>query len=63
MKRVAIKVFLEREIWIDKDVWEKDFGGELPCDMEQLDELEDECSRTNTELKKAEFISEVELTD
>ena len=63
MKRVAIKLTLEKELWIDKDVWEKDFGGDLPCDMEQFDELEAECTRSNTELKKAEFISEFELSD
>lgn len=63
MKRVAIKVFLEREIWIDKDVWEDEFGGELPSDMEDLEMLEEASTRYNTEFKKAEIISEFELTD
>lgn len=63
MKRVAIKVTLEREIWISKDVWEESFGEQLPLDMEDLDMIQDECSMYNTELKSAEVISEFELTD
>lgn len=63
MKRVAIKVTLEREIWIRKDVWESSFGEQLPQDMEDLEMLEDECIMTSTELKSAEFVSEFELTD
>ncbi|WP_175623663.1 hypothetical protein [Paenibacillus amylolyticus] len=52
---------MEKEIWIDKHVWEEEFGGELPSDMEDLDELEEASTRHNTEFKKAEFISEFEL--
>lgn len=63
MKNVAIKVVLEREIWIEKDVWENDFNSQLPADVEQLGLLEDECLMTNTELKNAEFVSEFELSD
>ena len=63
MKRVVIKVTLEREIWIRKDVWESSFGEQLPQDMEDLEMLEDECIMTYTELKSAEFVSEFELTD
>ncbi len=58
MKRVAIKVTLEREIWLSKEVWEEGFGEQLPQDMDDLDMIEEECLRRNTEFKKAEFISE-----
>jgi hypothetical protein len=61
VKRVAIKVLLEREIWIDKDVWEDEFDGELPSDMEDLEMLEEASTRYNTELKNAEIISEFEV--
>jgi hypothetical protein len=63
MKRVAIRVTLEREVWIRKDVWEESFGEQLPQDMEDLEMLQDECLMTNTDLKRAEVISEFELTD
>ncbi|WP_458123375.1 hypothetical protein [Paenibacillus sp. Z3-2] len=63
MKRVAIKVLLEREIWIDKDVWEDEFDGQLPSDMEDLEMLEEASTRYNTELKNVEIISEFELTE
>lgn len=59
--RVAIKVFLEQEIWIDKNVWEDEFNGELPSDMEDLEMLEEASTRYNTELKNAEIISEFEI--
>ncbi|MRX70858.1 hypothetical protein GJU40_01585 [Bacillus lacus] len=62
MKRVAIRVTLEREIWLKKDVWES-FGEQLPTDVEDLEMLEAECLLTNTELKGAGVISEFELTD
>lgn len=58
MKKVAIKVTLEREIWLSKEVWEESFGGQLPQDMDDLDMIEEECLRRNTEFKNAEFISE-----
>jgi hypothetical protein len=61
MKKVAIKVTLEREIWLSKEVWEKSFGEQLPQDMDDLDMIEDESLRRNTEFKNAEFISEFEL--
>lgn len=54
MKRVAIKVTLEREIWLREEIWRDSFGEQLPQDMEDLDMLEDECVMTNTELKKSE---------
>lgn len=54
MKRVAIKVTLEREIWLREEIWRDNFGEQLPQDMEDLDMLEDECVMTNTELKKSE---------
>lgn len=61
MKKVAIKVTLEREIWINKNVWEKSFEEQLPHDMEDLEFLEDESSRINTEFKGAEVIAEFKL--
>jgi hypothetical protein len=63
MERVAIKVILEREVWIRKDIWEDSFGEQLPQDMEDLEMLQDECLMTNTEFKSAEVISVFELTD
>ncbi|ASA22624.1 hypothetical protein [Paenibacillus donghaensis] len=63
MKRVAIKVTLEREIWISKEVWEESFGEQLPCDIEDLEMLEDESLRSNTELKDVKVVGEFELTD
>jgi len=56
MKRVAIKVTLEKEIWLDEDVW-KNFGEQLPSDMEDLEMLEDEKILSNIELKSAEFVA------
>lgn len=56
MKRVAIKVTLEKEIWLDEDVW-KSFGEQLPSDMEDLEMLEDEKILSNIELKSAEFVA------
>lgn len=63
MKRVAIKVTLEKEIWISKDAWENSFMEQLPEDVEDLEMLQDECIMTNTELKGAEVIAEFELTE
>lgn len=56
MKRVAIKVTLEKEIWLDEDVW-KNFGEQLPSDMEDLEMLEDEKILSNIELKSTEFVA------
>jgi hypothetical protein len=63
MKRIAIKVILEKEVWVDNDVWENSFGEQLPIDMEDLEMLEDECLMSNIQLKGAEVICEFELTD
>lgn len=63
MKRVAIKVTLEKEIWVSKEVWEESFSEQLPCDVDDLEMLTDECLMSNTELKNAEVIAEFELTD
>lgn len=58
MERVAIKVTLEREVWLRKDVWEEEFGKELPLDEEELEMLEDECLMTRTKFKSAEVLGE-----
>jgi hypothetical protein len=60
MKKVAIKVTLEREVWLSEEVWEKSFGEQLPQDMDDLEMLQDECLMTNIELKGAEVISKWE---
>lgn len=53
MKRIAIKVVLEQEIWISEEVWEN-FGEKLPSDVEDVEMLQHEALTTVTELVKAE---------
>lgn len=61
MNWVAIKVTLEKEIWLDKDIWES-FGEQLPSDIEDLEMLEDEKILSTIELKSAEFVAEWDPT-
>lgn len=57
MKRVAIKVTLEKEIWLTKETWQG-FGEQLPQDMEDLEMIEDEKILSNVEFKDAKFVAE-----
>lgn len=58
MRRVVIEVTLKRHIWVDKDKWENGFCEELPSDMEDLEMLEDEFTRTVTELHSSRFLGD-----
>lgn len=55
MKRVLIKVTLERVVLLSEEAWES-FNKELPLDMEDLEMLQDEANTYTTELIKAELI-------
>ncbi|MEB5480953.1 hypothetical protein P8825_15410 [Shouchella clausii] len=57
MKKVAIKVTLEKEIWLTEESWEG-FGEQLPLDIDDLEMLEDECLLSNIELKGAGVVAE-----
>ena len=58
MKQILIEVTLKRHIWIDKNEWENGFGEQLPTDMDDLEMLEDEASKTITELHTAKSLGE-----
>lgn len=55
MKKVSVKVTLERTLWLSEEVWEG-FGEELPQDMEDLEMLQDEALTWETVLAKAEVL-------
>lgn len=55
MKKVSVKVTLERTIWLSEDSWEG-FGEVLPNDMEDLEMLQDESLTWETILTKAEVL-------
>ncbi len=60
MKKVAIKVQLEQEIWLDEETWENKFSKELPTNMDEVNDFQENCLMMNIEFRGSEFIDEWE---
>ena len=54
-EKIAIRVTLEQDIWLDKETWDS-FGQRLPVDMDDLEMLQSESLSCEMELVKADFL-------